>query len=419
MKGAQCAATDNKAMSDSASVSSSSSLGMNRVEEQDSLAGNEQRPNSLQVKGSVSLSSARRGSFQSNCSDTPSKESIGAALDEYVAASREGRQAYSTGNLAGAVKEFDHALDIELQTELECLYDTSIGLVNGLVRKEVDSRLDRQGKHLQDEPCSKILQHLRGSYEQAAEGAKGKRSSQWYLQMGAALVVINEWEKAKAVYTEGISVCKERKELKVALKNLIKIEQITSYAEIPAEDQPDKKEVPSPSNSPLQSPRPYRRGRNRSSSVGVKLIRYTKRERTNSLGSDSLADSNVTSSSLTIQARYSPPVTRKENKRLSFNFFNKRASVGLSLSRSNSIQSQEEVELWSGCFDPGSCVVVGQTEFQPSAITHMRRLSSLGGDGEEEEEDTDSNSNKLNLSFTAVNHTSLTIEDDDSDIEDY
>ena len=400
-------------MSDSGSVSSSSSLGpMNRVEEQDSL---EQRPNSLQVKGSLSLSSARRGSSQSNCSDTPSKETIGAALDEYVSASREGRQAYSTGNLAEAVKEFDHALDIELQTELECLYDTSIGLVSGLVRREVDSRLDRQGKHHQDESCSKILQHLKGSYEQAAEEAKGKRSPQWYLQMGATLVVINEWEKAKSVYTEGINVCKDKKELKMALKSLIKIEQITSYAEIPAEDQPDKKEVPPPSNPPLQSPRPYKRGRNRSSSVGVKLIRYTKRERTNSLGSDyyppSPADNHLTASSLTIQARYSPPVSRKENKRLSFNFFNKRSS--LSLSRSNSIASQEEVELWSSCFEPSNCVVVGQTEFQPSAITHMRRLTSVDG----EEDDTDSN--KLNLSFTAVNLTSLTIEDDDSDIDDY
>lgn len=396
-------ATDNKAMSDSGSVSSSSSLGMNRVEEQDSLAGNEQRPNSLQVKGSLSLSSARRGSSQSNSSDTPSKESIGAALDEYVSASREGRQAYSTGNLAEAVKEFDHALDIEFQTELECLYDTSIGLVSGLVRREVDSRLDRQGKYHQDEPCSKILQHLRGSYEQAAEEAKGKRSPQWHLQMGAALVVINEWEKAKAIYTEGISVCKERKKLKMTLKNLIKIEQITSYAEIPAEDQPDKKEVPPPSNSPLQSPRSYRRERNRSSSVGMKLIRYTKRERTSSLGSDlySPADSNVTARSLT---RYSPPVTRKENKRLSYNFFNKRSSVGLSLSRSPSIASQEEVELWSSCFEPSSCVVVGQTEFQPSAITHMRRLASVGGDREEDE------TNSVNLSFTAVNQTSLTIE---------
>ena len=87
-------------------------------------------------------SSSRSSSQDSIIADAPSRDSIRAALDRYTTASKEGRQAFSVGKLSEAVVEFDQALDIELQTELECLYDTSIGLVSGLVRREVESRLE-------------------------------------------------------------------------------------------------------------------------------------------------------------------------------------------------------------------------------------------------------------------------------------
>lgn len=416
-------------MSDSASLSSGSSMDL-RAEEEWST----RRPRSLQARDSVSTRSSC--SQEDSAADTPSRESIGAALDKYTIASREGRQAFSTGRLNEAVVEFDQALDIELQTELECLYDNSIGLVSGLVRREVESRLERQHSSTEaDARCCKILQQLRDRYEQAAQGVKAKSrdSPQWYLQMGAALVVINEWEKAKAVYTEGLNTCKDRKQLKVALKNLIKIEQMTSYGEIPAEDQPDTSVSPSLlakrdqqnkefstlplkghlSPSRARSPRVAKRDRS-SSAVGWKLKTGHKRERTSSLTLE--RDSKASHYLLAVKPNQSPPIMKKETKRLSFNLFNIRRSSAEAMNR-----SQEEVEEWSSCFEPAGCVVVGQNEFQPSAITHMRRLTSRGGEGEEEqaeEQGGQPEQNKLNMSFTPVNQESLRIEDDDSELDD-
>ena len=367
-------------------------------------------------------------SSSSHEEDTPSRESIGAALDKYMTASREGRQAFSTGKLNEAVSEFDQALDIELQTELECLYDTSIGLVSGLVRREVEARLDGQSRHTEtDAKCSKILQQLRDKYQLAAAGMKGKRKDcpQWYLQMGAALVVINEWEKAKAVYTEGLNTCKDKKELKVALKNLIKIEQMTSCANIPEEDQPIKKEVSPPSpakhlsllppaHSPTHSPRISKR--DRSSSVGWKLKDRNRRVRTSSLTMD--RDAKPSHANQLSVSTNSPPITKKDAKRLSFNLFNFRRTSTALLQAAN--KSQEEVEEWSNCFEPMVCVVVGQKDFQPSAITHMRRLTSVGTEeGAEEEEGLLEGSSKVNLTFTPIVQESLRIEDDDSELDEF
>ena len=417
--------------------------------EQSAVNQKQRRPRSSLSRGSISSSS--RDSSQdahSNCSsnsglnDGPSKETISEALDKYMNASREGREAFSHGKLSEAVRDFDQALDIELQTELECLYDTSIGMVSGMVRSEVDSRLGKQGKFLgnsegTDARCSKILQRLRDIYQDAASGVKGKKSDspQWYLQMGATLVVIDEWEKAKAIYTDGISICKEKKELKVALKNLIKIEQMTSYGEIPAEDQPDRKPdalltvtKSSPSHrgqrsSPVHSPRITKRDRAGSANVVLtKLKKNIVRERSGSLSLDATRPPNPMAD-VTLRHAQSPPITKRESKRMSLGIFNgKRTSSGFlfSRSRSPSLASPEEVELWSSCFQPHHCQVFTHREYQPSAITHMRRLTSIDGSPELEtdEPDAQSTDRRLNSVFTAVNQSSMRIEDDDSDIDD-
>lgn len=420
-------------MSDSASVSStgSSSLGPD-PELPVLISGSNGRP-AFHTRKSRS-DSASRGSQDSGTAtadDAPSKESIGAALDKYVTASKEGREAFNMGNLRGAVREFNQALDIELQTELDCLYDTSIGMVSGLVRKEVDSRLDMQGRYLgsKDTPCTrctKIMEQLKDLYQDAAHGMKSKKRSsspEWYLKMGATLIVINEWEKAKAVYTEGINMCRDKKRLKIALKNLIKIEQMTSYGEIPAEDQPDQKEL-SPKVSPTHSASPQIQLRNRSGSMGTSALREVKksdfkRERTASLNLESHAS---TGNGVHLRANsaqyYSPPIMKRE-KRLSFGLFGfRRSSAGSLLSSRNpSLTSPEELQQWKECFDPTNCRVLNQSEFQPLAITHMRRLASAGG---EEDVETDLDFTKLNTScFTAVNQKSLVIEDDDSELEDF
>ena len=427
-------------MSDSGSLCSNSSSSLEPEVELEC-----RRPRKLRGRKSLSSSSSSRESsaasqdlLQTASEDTPSKESISAALDKYVSASREGREAFNTGNLRDAVKEFNQALDIELQTELECLYDTSIGMVSGLVRREVDSRLDMQGKYVQtmDEKCSRILDQLKEVYEEGCNGVKGKKSGnpEWYLKMGAALIVVNEWEKAKTVYTEGISACKDKKKLKSALKDLIKIEQMTSYAEIPAEDQPDFKDTlvpPSPKNSPAPSPShsPHLE-RLRSGSLETTALRQVKqhhtriRGRTSSLSLEVPQEKgkghNRTSTSpspVHLPRGSSSPVLAKKDKRLSFSRFTLRRPSSGSIRTSSTSTTPEEVQEWIDCFEPSMCKVLSQTGLQPSAITHMRRLASTGG--EDDTVQTDLDSIKLNsISYTAVVQQSMVIEDDDSELDD-
>lgn len=432
-------------MSDVASASSacssesSSSIGIG-----DSNESLQERVRRLQHQRSRLSRQNSQDSSNSSASDSPSRESISAALDKYIAASQEGREAYCSGDLQGAVKEFNQALDIELQTELDCLYDTSIGLVSGLVRSEVDVKLDQRKKGLYSTKCEHVLEQLREMYCQAAGELKAKKSDQqWYLKMGAALIIINEWKKAKAVYTEGINQCKDRKKLKQALKNLIKIEQMTSHADIPVEDQPDSNSLrppPSPSrtspyvsphHSPRQSPKPsphhspanspqIQPKRDRAMSYAAKQTAKKGRARTHSLNleeasfksnrkdSDPMFSHTLLNNSVTLR---SPSVHQKKEK-FSFNIFNSKRS---SLVKASTALCLEETGTWEYCFEPDGCSVVNRTGFQPSAITHMRRLASLSGEEERTEEGGDGT---LNSNFNAVKFTSMTIEDDDSELDE-
>ena len=186
-------------------------------------------------------------------SGLPSPKSVSVTMDEYVSASIVGRSSYASGDLLTAVTQFSEALGIELQTELECLYDTNLGFVSGLVRREVESRLHDTPVSSNGKNCGKILNQLGDVYIGASTQSDVQPSkSKWYLRMGAALCVVNEWEKAKQVYKEGITMCKDKKDLKIALKNLIKLEQITSSADLPDEDR-DQMRTPNPRASPAKS----------------------------------------------------------------------------------------------------------------------------------------------------------------------
>lgn len=385
---------------------------------------------------------SRSGSQDTGASENlPSRESVSATLDKYVSASKDGREAFSIGNISEAVKEFDQALNIELQTEMDCLYDNSIGLMSGLVRSEVESRLDRRRQREISPKCSKVLQRLGGVYEEAAGEVKKRPDPQWYLQMGAALVVINEWDKAKAVYSEGINVCKNRKELKKALKDLTKIEQMTSYGEIPSEDQPIPNLKPSPFPSPNPSPRlssrlivtrspaksparsptrsparspagspatPRSRSNTAYDPVLSKSIQLLKqqgtRNRTASLSLDFRPKSNEEgTNSFNGTQTQTPPSSRKE----------KRRSLGLFSSKRTSAVLSGETESWSSCFDPINCQVLSPNEFQPSAITFMRELTAR----KKAEAIKKAHGNRPRLSFNAVALKSMRIEDDDSELD--
>ena len=122
--------------------------------------------------------------------DAPTPETVSAKLDEYVTASKEGRAAYVRGDVVAAATQFNQALSLELQTELECLYDISIGFVSGLVKQEVNNRLQSSPKH-QPAGCTKLLGQLFEVYKKAnSKSEKKPTEPKWYLRMGAALCVI-------------------------------------------------------------------------------------------------------------------------------------------------------------------------------------------------------------------------------------
>lgn len=394
--------------------------------------------------------SARERGSVSQCSvssadkdDAPTPETVSAKLDDYVAASKEGREAYVRGDLVTAATQFNQALSLELQTELECLYDTSIGFVSGLVKQEVNNRLQSSPRHTAAAGgCSRLLEQLSVVYDNAnIKSMKKPSEPKWYLRMGASLCLINEWEKAKLVYKEGLNMCKDKRELKQALKKLTQIEQITSNAEIPAEDIDDRVLPSSPNHkkassiAPLQSPKSERRtkpnnvhrrrakstvAKRRSDTVdaGIPLEREIL-PRTNSISAMSpserlsmLPDTRKASDP-TIELKQSKyldaqPRNKKE-KRFSFNIFSsspkrsimpniessaitKKQSVGQSLfntlgrnNRPTPSLSPEQREAWNDCFSPVECSAIDYRSFCPSAVVHMRELAVndplyVGGD---------------------------------------
>ena len=365
--------------------------------------------------------------------DAPTPETVSAKLDDYVAASKEGREAYVRGDFLTAVTQFNQALDLEMQTELECLYDTSIGFVSGLVKQEVNSRLQSSPRHTGAAGgCSRLLEQLSIIYDNA-NGKSFKKPSEpkWYLRMGAALCLINEWEKAKLVYKEGINMCKDKRELKQALKKLTQIEQITSNAEIPAEDIDDRVLPSSPGHrkvssvAPTQSlnierqARPNNVHRKRAKSTVAKrrvnsvdagiVLEGEKLPRTNSVsamspsGRPSMTSDIRKSSDSSIVVKKSRQLDieprNKKEKRFSFNLFSsspkrpskppvelspntKRHSMGQSLfntlgrnHRPIPTLTQEDREAWGECFSPVECSVIDYRSFCPSAVVHMRELA--------------------------------------------
>ena len=431
---------------------------------------------SVRERGSVSQCSVS----STDKDDAPTSETVSAKLDDYVAASKEGREAYVRGDLVTAATHFNQALSLELQTELECLYDTSIGFVSGLVKQEVNSRLQSSPRHTAAAGgCSRLLEQLSVVYDNANSKSMKKPSEpKWYLRMGAALCLINEWEKAKLVYKEGINMCKDKRELKQALKKLTQIEQITSNAEIPAEDIDDRVLPSSPNHkkvssiAPLQSPKTERRAkqndvhRRRAKSTVAKRLSETidtglelEHEilpRTNSVSAMSpseilstLPDGRKASDPI-IDLKHSDIRHRnKKEKRFSFNIFPKRSTIPNIESSTNTKKQSvtqslfntlgrnhrptptlplEQREAWSECFSPVECSAIDYRSFCPSAVVHMRELvvndplyvggdslsSGTGGD-EDSLEERGENRKKC---FNAVKFKSMKIEDDDSELDD-
>lgn len=149
-------------------------------------------------------------------------ETVSKAVESYMRAAKNGRSAYMFGDVKLATEELDKALGIELDVETECLFDTTVGVVSGLVRKEVEERLG--GKSLAPS-CSRILKNLRNKYKEAEKKLKSKPGeAKWYLKMGAAFCCVNQWDSAKAVYRRGMELCKDNKALRTALQRLTELD---------------------------------------------------------------------------------------------------------------------------------------------------------------------------------------------------
>lgn len=187
-------------------------------------------------------------------------ESIATWVEEYLTASKYGRLAYAAGDRQLATDRFNLALDIELQAELDSMGD--FGVTGNRLRMQLQARSN--GRHrLQTKATSRysvVLGKLKGAYELAVDGAtKGNNPTdpRHFLQMGAALCCINEWEKARKTYQDGLACCGNCKELTLALEKLDTIENLL----MPEQQRHKRKDaekkqkiLQSPSSSPMKVP---------------------------------------------------------------------------------------------------------------------------------------------------------------------
>lgn len=158
--------------------------------------------------------------------DSQIKESLHNRLDQYLTASQLGRLAYKAGDLQLATDRFNLALDIELQVELESFND--FGVTGELLRQELERRVGFEPTQKDDKSLySKVLPKLQNLYDRADfAAAMNPSQSKWYIQMGGALCLLNEWEKARKIYEEGLRHNPHDLSLQTALHRLNKVDDL-------------------------------------------------------------------------------------------------------------------------------------------------------------------------------------------------
>ena len=267
------------------------------------------------------------------------KETIGEAVENYMRAAKNGRSAYLLCDIKLATEEFDKALSIELATETECMFDTTVGVVSGLVRREVEGRLG--GKSLAPN-CNRILKNLRAKYKEAEKKSKSKPGeAKWYLKMGAALCCVNQWDCAKSVYRRGIELCKDTRELVAVLHKLTGLDQQLTHPFEPVE-------------------------RSRSTAELAELTDSTSYATTSAEGEDTRMGTLLASSSL-----------KGKRKRFSLNPWRLKKATR---TRSQTITCADAPRLVAApeqAVDPFDLhpAIVSSIDFTPSVILLLRRLS--------------------------------------------
>lgn len=359
----------------------------------------------MSLSSSLSSASGAESSpvHEEECA-SPTPQTVSASLDEYVCASKVGRAAFASGDLKTAVEQFDQALKIELQTEMDCLYDTSLGFVSGLVRQEVESRLVGSPKHESGPPsCEAVLGKLAESYTEAERQLTIHPTvAKWYLQMGACLCLANAWEQARKLYNEGLNLCKDpndRKQLVRAVKNLTRVEQVTQGDHLPQPYEsglyaPWKPKIvlavpkkPKRHFSLSLSPRrqKFHGNRPKSAIVAEDAPDFEEEDLPPALQIQPSLDHQVTEPKSPERERAlsdppTPPhaiiVAGKSKSKRKFGLsLKKRRQRSFELQRPQLSIDYEERQSWLENFGRESDIASGCQGFCPSAIVHMRRLS--------------------------------------------
>lgn len=348
---------------------------------------------------SCSYSSGNDSAFGENdlsCTSSPNPESVRATVNMYVSAAKVGREAFARGDLRAAVQQFDQALALELQTELDCIYDPSIGMVSGLVRAEVSERMNASPQH--SSGCNRIMQSLQQIYKDTEATVRVKPTDPvLYLRMGAALCCANEWEKAKKIYTDGLGVCKDRRGLKCALRRLCRMEEITTGKDIPSEPYEPSSEADKRLKSrTLPFLTSVLRARRKSASVNFEAMDLT------STTSTVNNRQRISKSPALIDEKKAKP----RAKRVS--------SFGRIRTKKVPEVDHNERESWSKVFQSDICSE--QVHLKPSAITQMRKLSIEFLD--DNERMGSGLTTKAKPAFAVINFQSMKIDSDDSELED-
>ena len=336
-----------------------------------------------------------------------------------MCAAKIGRASLACGDLQESVQQFDQALGIELQTELDCLYDTSLGFVSGLVRKEVDSRLHRSSHGAPS--YDKVLDELAKVYRDAEICAEVKPTQpKWYLRMGAALCVVNQWDKARLIYKEGLHMCKDKRELQKALKNLTKIELITSGIEIPEEGW-----KPTLYNPLSRRETPSKKNYRPKSVSTLKPLMQRVRPKSVSIDAADLSNNapgvsrprNASISQVDSQSFSGPPSPARNRKRKPLRRARPLSGVFTSRNAPVPIIGYDERQSWIETFKSDSnSLDESHDYFRPSAVAHMRRLSVETSHSSGSVTSPDGVNDAL--TFGSVTFTSLKIDSDDSELDD-
>ena len=164
-------------------------------------------------------------------------EELSTRVEEYLRVTRLGREAFVDGDLKLAKDRFSLSMNIELNTDLECVCDPTVGKATGELRHELEARFNGFSRLLaagsnpdthRKDRYRRVMDNLLQVFLQAEEKmAQCPSEPGAYLQMASTLIVVNEWEKAKQVYYEGMSNCPDRcDELEQGLERLNKVERL-------------------------------------------------------------------------------------------------------------------------------------------------------------------------------------------------